>query len=118
MFRLVKYTRRRLASLFRVSDSQQGSCDICIFSGFLCWFLLYIVADDILDCTATSAELGKTAGKDQDVNKTTYVKLLGLEQSKREALRIINEAKAALDRFGDRAVPLKALADFIVARKN
>eukprot|EP01031_Cornospumella_fuschlensis_P040206 gene40206-48991_t len=80
--------------------------------------LAFQIADDILDCTATSAELGKTAGKDQDVNKTTYVKLLGLEQSKREALRIINEAKAALDRFGDRAVPLKALADFIVARKN
>lgn len=76
------------------------------------------VADDILDCTATSEELGKTAGKDQDVNKTTYVKLLGLEGSKREALKVINEAKAALDRFGDSAAPLRALADYIVARKN
>ncbi len=76
------------------------------------------VADDILDCTATSEELGKTAGKDESVNKTTYVKLLGVEKSKSEALRIVNEAKAALDRFGDRAIPLQALADFIVTRKN
>eukprot|EP01039_Chlorochromonas_danica_P000270 gene270-289_t len=80
--------------------------------------LAFQIADDILDCTATSEELGKTAGKDQDVNKTTYVKLLGLEGSKREALKVINEAKAALDRFGDSAAPLRALADYIVARKN
>jgi geranylgeranyl diphosphate synthase, type II len=52
------------------------------------------------------------------VNKTTYVKLLGLEQSKKEAVRIVEEAKAALNRFGDRAIPLQALADFIVQRKN
>jgi geranylgeranyl diphosphate synthase, type II len=79
---------------------------------------MLIVADDILDVTATSAELGKTAGKDVDANKTTYVKLLGLEGSKKEAIRVIEEAKAALDRYGDRAIPLKALADYIVARKN
>lgn len=42
------------------------------------------VADDILDVTATSEELGKTAGKDENTNKTTYVKLLGLEKSKAE----------------------------------
>ena len=52
------------------------------------------------------------------MNKTTYVKLLGLEKSKDEALRIVNEAKAVLNRFGESAVPLQALADFIVARKN
>lgn len=79
---------------------------------------LSVVADDILDVTATSAELGKTAGKDVDANKTTYVKLLGLEGSKKEAIKVIDEAKAALDRYGDKAIPLKALADYIVARKN
>jgi geranylgeranyl pyrophosphate synthase len=40
------------------------------------------VVDDILDCTQTTEMLGKTAGKDVDVNKTTYPKLLGLEKSK------------------------------------
>lgn len=76
------------------------------------------VADDILDVTATSEELGKTAGKDEEVNKTTYVKLLGLEGSKREAVRIVDEAKAALAAYGDRAAPLLAIADYIVNRKN
>lgn len=79
--------------------------------------MLLLVADDILDCTSTSEELGKTAGKDEKVQKSTYVKLLGLEASKNEAHRIADEAKAALDRFGDRAVALKAIADFVVNRK-
>jgi geranylgeranyl diphosphate synthase type II len=80
--------------------------------------LAFQIADDILDVTATSEELGKTAGKDEDTNKTTYVKLLGLEQSKKEADRIVAEAKLALSSYGDRAAPLLAIADYIVARKN
>lgn len=79
---------------------------------------LYSVADDILDVTATSEELGKTAGKDEDTNKTTYVKLLGLEGSKKEAIRVIEEAKAALAGYGDKAAPLLGIADYIVNRKN
>jgi geranylgeranyl diphosphate synthase type II len=71
-----------------------------------------------LDVTATSEELGKTAGKDIDVNKTTYVKLLGLEKSKQEAQRVVNEAKAALAKYGDKALPLLGLADYIIQRKN
>ena len=82
---------------------------------FAVWFA---VADDILDTTATSAELGKTAGKDEESNKTTYVKLLGLEKSKSEANRLIQEAKQAIAKYGDRSIPLQNLADFIVARKN
>eukprot|EP00607_Mallomonas_marina_P000608 CAMPEP_0182428842 /NCGR_PEP_ID=MMETSP1167-20130531/24032_1 /TAXON_ID=2988 /ORGANISM="Mallomonas Sp, Strain CCMP3275" /LENGTH=260 /DNA_ID=CAMNT_0024611987 /DNA_START=286 /DNA_END=1068 /DNA_ORIENTATION=- len=80
--------------------------------------LAFQIADDILDATATSEELGKTAGKDEDSNKTTYVKLLGLEQSKIEAQKLIDEAKAALSKYGDKAIPLQNIADFIVARKN
>jgi geranylgeranyl diphosphate synthase type II len=80
--------------------------------------LAFQIADDILDVTATSEELGKTAGKDEDTNKTTYVKLLGLEQSKKEADRIVAEAKQALAKYGDKAAPLLGIADYIVARKN
>lgn len=80
--------------------------------------LAFQIADDILDVTATSEELGKTAGKDEEVNKTTYVKLLGLEESKKEAAKIIDEAKAALSKYGDKAAPLLGIADYIVARKN
>ena len=58
--------------------------------------LAFQIADDILDVTATSEELGKTAGKDEDTNKTTYVKLLGLEGAKKEAAKVTEDAKAAL----------------------
>lgn len=74
--------------------------------------------DDILDCTTSSEILGKTAGKDENTHKATYVRLLGLERSKTEAQRLIEEAKALLDRYGDKAIPLQAIADYIVSRKN
>ena len=80
--------------------------------------LAFQIVDDILDVTATSEELGKTAGKDLDVNKTTYVKLLGLEKSKQEAARVIGEAKAALAKYGSKAAPLLGIADYILQRKN
>jgi geranylgeranyl diphosphate synthase type II len=66
--------------------------------------------------------LGKTAGKDLTADKTTYPKLLGLEESRRRADALVAEAKAALlpfsggDRGVDRAAPLLALADFITSR--
>jgi geranylgeranyl diphosphate synthase type II len=80
--------------------------------------LAFQVADDILDVTQSTEELGKTAGKDEDTSKTTYPKLLGLDGSRAEAERLVAEAKSALEQFGDRATPLLALADYIINRKN
>lgn len=80
--------------------------------------LAFQVADDILDVTQSTEELGKTAGKDENTDKTTYPKLLGLDGARKEAERLISEAKKSLEPFGDRAVPLLALADFIIDRKN
>jgi geranylgeranyl diphosphate synthase, type II len=80
--------------------------------------LAFQIIDDILDITATQAELGKTAGKDLQAQKATYPKLWGLEASKLEADRLVTEAKSILAEFGDRARPLAALADYITARKN
>jgi len=80
--------------------------------------LAFQVADDILDCTQSTEELGKTAGKDDAVDKTTYPKLLGMDGARAEAERLVTEAKAALEPFGDRATPLLALADYIINRKN
>ena len=80
--------------------------------------LAFQVADDILDVTQTSEELGKTAAKDLDADKTTFPKLMGLDESREEVRRLIEEAKVSLDRFGDKAQPLLAIADFIVERKN
>lgn len=80
--------------------------------------LAFQVADDILDVTQSSEELGKTAGKDLEADKTTYPKLLGMDGARAEAERLAAEAKQALAPFGERAVPLLALADYIINRKN
>jgi len=80
--------------------------------------LAFQVADDILDVTASSEELGKTAGKDENTDKTTYPKLLGLDGAREEAERLVAEAKKSLEPFGEKATPLLALADFIIDRKN
>ena len=68
------------------------------------------MADDILDIEASSEELGKTAGKDEEVDKTTYPKLLGLERSKEVAQELVDEAKAALADYGEAAAPLLGCA--------
>lgn len=80
--------------------------------------LAFQIIDDILDITATQAELGKTAGKDLEAQKATYPKLWGLAESKRQADKLVAEAKTILNEFGDRAQPLQALADYITDRKN
>lgn len=81
--------------------------------------LAFQVVDDILDVTATSEELGKTAGKDVAVNKATYPSLLGLEESRKVVDRLTASAKEELSTFDlQRALPLIALADYISLRKN
>ncbi|SHH27284.1 polyprenyl synthetase family protein [Massilia sp. CF038] len=79
--------------------------------------LAFQVVDDVLDATADSATLGKTAGKDAAANKPTYVSILGLEQSRVLAEKLRNDAHAALAQFGDKAERLRQLADLIVQRK-
>jgi len=84
--------------------------------------LAFQIIDDILDVTASSEVLGKTAGKDLTADKTTYPKLLGLEESRQRADALVAEAKTALAPFatgedgGLRAAPLLALADYITSR--
>ena len=80
--------------------------------------IAFQVADDILDVTATSEMLGKTAGKDEDTDKTTYPKLMGLDGARKEADRLYNEAIDSLAPYGDKAVPLIAIAKYIVERQN
>ncbi len=78
--------------------------------------LAFQIIDDILDVTASSDVLGKTAGKDLIADKTTYPKLLGLEESRRRAELLVSEAKAALEPWSASAAPLLALADYITSR--
>jgi farnesyl diphosphate synthase len=79
--------------------------------------LAFQVVDDVLDATADSATLGKTAGKDAAANKPTYVSILGLEPSKALAEQLRQQAHAALAPFGEQARRLRELADLIVQRK-
>jgi farnesyl diphosphate synthase len=79
--------------------------------------LAFQVVDDVLDAEAPTATLGKTAGKDADQNKPTYVSALGLSESKQFAEQLRHDALQALEGFGERAVRLRQLADFIVLRK-
>ncbi|WP_238946935.1 polyprenyl synthetase family protein [Seongchinamella unica] len=78
--------------------------------------LAFQVVDDILDVEGDPETLGKTQGKDAEANKPTYVKLLGLDGAKAEAQRLLDEAIAALDSFGESADMLRELARYIVGR--
>jgi geranylgeranyl diphosphate synthase type II len=80
--------------------------------------LAFQIVDDVLDMTVDSAQLGKTAGKDQATEKATWPAVYGIEQSQRDAARLIKEAFVALEPYGSRADGLKALARFLVERKN
>ncbi len=79
--------------------------------------LLFQVVDDILDCTASTATLGKTAGKDSKSDKPTYVALMGLKQAQEFADDLRGQALDSLGVFGGRACRLIELTDFITQRK-
>jgi len=82
-----------------------------------CIGLAFQVVDDVLDTEADTATLGKTAGKDADNDKPTYVTLLGVREAKRMAADLHSEALDALADLGEGARRLRELADFIVLRK-
>jgi geranylgeranyl pyrophosphate synthase len=80
--------------------------------------LAFQVADDILDVTQNSSTLGKTAGKDVAVEKSTYVRCLGLEGARDEADKLLADALACLSPYGERAQPLQDLAVAMVRREH
>ncbi|MFM9872915.1 MAG: polyprenyl synthetase family protein [Fimbriimonadaceae bacterium] len=78
--------------------------------------LAFQVADDVLNETSTAEQLGKAVGSDSELNKLTYPRLIGLEQSKTLANTIVSEACELLTPFGDAAANLRGLADYAVQR--
>jgi geranylgeranyl pyrophosphate synthase len=76
------------------------------------------IADDILDVSATSDQLGKTAGKDVKSAKATYPAVFGLEKSKELAKKVAEKAVEILAPFGSKADNLKQLAMALLERKN
>jgi len=79
--------------------------------------LAFQVVDDVLDADSSTATLGKTAGKDAQHNKPTYVSALGMARARELAQELRQQALDAVAVFGPRALRLRELADFIVLRK-
>jgi farnesyl diphosphate synthase len=79
--------------------------------------LAFQVVDDVLDAEGSTATLGKTAGKDAKDGKPTYVSAIGVARSRELAQELRQNALDALAGFGERALRLRQLADFIVLRK-
>ncbi|MEL6921731.1 MAG: polyprenyl synthetase family protein, partial [Pseudomonadota bacterium] len=79
---------------------------------------IFQLADDLLDVTASSAQLGKTAGKDVDANKKTHIALYGVDWARAELKRLVDEAENALAPFGERADILRAAAHFAANRRS
>ena len=79
--------------------------------------LAFQVIDDILDVTQTTEMLGKTAGKDEAVDKSTYPAILGLDKSRKEAARLTNKALMALKPLGKKAARLEQIARYLLDRE-
>jgi geranylgeranyl diphosphate synthase type II len=80
--------------------------------------LAFQIVDDILDIEGDSAEMGKTAGSDLRKHKATYPAVFGLEASRREATRLLDEARDAVRPFGKTGAMLVALAEFVGQRRS
>jgi geranylgeranyl diphosphate synthase type II len=78
--------------------------------------LAFQIADDLLDVLGSSATLGKTAGKDDEQSKATYPALYGIEESRRKARQLIEEACKSLEPYGKAACMLQELAYFLIER--
>ena len=80
--------------------------------------VLFQIVDDLLDLTGETEKMGKVVGRDEELNKSTYPKLLGLNAARAAAQEHADQAKTELNIFGDKAEDLKALVDYILKRQH
>ncbi len=97
-----------------VDDAALNRLDLCMQK----LGLAFQVIDDVLDCEADTATLGKTAGKDADNDKPTYVRLMGLHNARRYAEQLAADAAKLIEPFGDGAKILQGLVNFVIVRRN
>ncbi|MBW2558201.1 MAG: polyprenyl synthetase family protein [Deltaproteobacteria bacterium] len=80
--------------------------------------LAFQIADDILDIESCREILGKDTGSDEGSKKATYPSLIGLEESREETRRLVEDALSDISRFDEKAEPLRMIARFIAERKS
>jgi geranylgeranyl diphosphate synthase type II len=80
--------------------------------------LAFQIVDDILDVTQTSEQLGKTAGKDLASEKATYPALFGLEESRKKARSLLEDAYQAVQNLGAKGETMKELARYLIERES
>ncbi|MFW6035268.1 MAG: polyprenyl synthetase family protein [Halothermotrichaceae bacterium] len=95
------------------SEERQALSDFSKYLG-----LTFQIVDDILDVVGNEEKLGKRVGSDQELNKSTYPILLGLEEARKEAKSTASRAKKSLTIFGKKAKKLQSLMDYIVIRQS
>jgi geranylgeranyl pyrophosphate synthase len=122
---LIEVHRGKTGALIRASctlggiAAEAGSAQVAALTAFGEDIgLAFQIADDVLDCTGTSEELGKTAGRDAALAKSTYVGLLGVDEARREAERLARRAVEHLDAAAVPSGALGALAGYIVSRSS
>jgi farnesyl diphosphate synthase len=112
--RLIQYSAETGAILGRASSHQRHL--LAAYGRDL--GAAFQIADDLLDVEGSAEEIGKTAGKDVAAGKATMVAVLGAEMARAHADMLARQAADHLEEFGDRATNLRALAAFVVARRN
>jgi farnesyl diphosphate synthase len=116
-FMHVRKTGALISAAVRLGALCAGPCPVALEQYANRVGLAFQVVDDVLDTEASSATLGKTAGKDSKLGKSTYVSAMGVAGAKRFADELRLGAHAALESFDERAQRLRQLADFVVLRK-
>jgi len=111
---LLRYCCEAGAMLARADDVRLGACS----RYGKAVGLLFQIADDMLDATASTEVLGKSAGKDAEQHKATYVSLLGLERTREIAAEMHGLALEALTPLGEDGRHLKALAAYVMERNQ
>jgi len=83
-----------------------------------CLGMVFQIVDDLLDIEGDPEELGKSVGKDVEVEKATFPSVWGVEESRRQARELTEKAKQAIVKLGDKAMLLDVLADYMLTRKS